>query len=147
MKLEVLELYTACYCIIIVVFVFFNDTATTEIYTYGHTLSLHDALPICRKRRIRACPLPHWSRTASSSRGRPLPTSGGATGRGCAPMAASRWTATKAPSIRPARRPQAPQAATAGTSALSMTAPALSDLIVCATPFYPTSLPYTRLGV
>src|SRR3546814_17482419 len=28
------------------VFVFFNDTATTEIYTYLHTLSLHDALPI-----------------------------------------------------------------------------------------------------
>src|SRR3546814_19224985 len=28
-------------------FVFFvNDTATTVIYTYGHTLSLHDALPI-----------------------------------------------------------------------------------------------------
>src|SRR3546814_6936655 len=26
---------------------FFNDTATTEIYTYWHTLSLHDALPIC----------------------------------------------------------------------------------------------------
>src|SRR3546814_12742403 len=25
---------------------FFNDTATTEIYTYGHPLSLHDALPI-----------------------------------------------------------------------------------------------------
>src|SRR3546814_15717331 len=24
----------------------FNDTATTYIYTYGHTLSLHDALPI-----------------------------------------------------------------------------------------------------
>src|SRR3546814_13407872 len=29
-----------------VVFFFFIDTATTEIYTYGHTLSLHDALPI-----------------------------------------------------------------------------------------------------
>src|SRR5439155_23986122 len=29
---------------------FFNDTATTEIYT----LSLHDALPICRGRRRRA---------------------------------------------------------------------------------------------
>src|SRR3546814_14733910 len=29
-------------------FFFFNDTATTEIYTYGHTLSLHDALPISR---------------------------------------------------------------------------------------------------
>src|SRR3546814_11840224 len=27
--------------------VFFKDTATAEIYTYGHTLSLHDALPIC----------------------------------------------------------------------------------------------------
>src|SRR3546814_4776570 len=29
-----------------ILFFFFNDTATTEIYTYGHTLSLHDALPI-----------------------------------------------------------------------------------------------------
>src|SRR3546814_11335666 len=28
---------------------FFNDTATTEIYTYLHTLSLHDALPILRE--------------------------------------------------------------------------------------------------
>src|SRR5258707_13889779 len=34
-------------------FFFFNDTATTEIYT----LSLHDALPICRDRSAdaRAC--------------------------------------------------------------------------------------------
>ena len=31
-----------CVTLIIVVFFFFNDTATTEIYT----LSLHDALPI-----------------------------------------------------------------------------------------------------
>src|SRR5260221_6608261 len=31
-------------------FFFFNDTATTEIYT----LSLHDALPICRGRRVAA---------------------------------------------------------------------------------------------
>src|SRR3546814_19319645 len=30
-----------CACL----FFFFNDTATTEIYTDGHTLSLHDALP------------------------------------------------------------------------------------------------------
>src|SRR3546814_1430723 len=29
------------------VFYFFKDTATTEIYTYLHTLALHDALPIC----------------------------------------------------------------------------------------------------
>src|SRR3546814_17503887 len=27
-------------------FFFFNDPATTDIYTYVHTLSLHDALPI-----------------------------------------------------------------------------------------------------
>src|SRR5260370_11858647 len=32
-------------------FFFFNDTATTEIYT----LSLHDALPIFRRRRDQAC--------------------------------------------------------------------------------------------
>src|SRR3546814_19726870 len=29
---------------------FFNVTATTGIYTYGHTLSLHDALPITGSR-------------------------------------------------------------------------------------------------
>ena len=34
------------------VFFFFNDTATTEIYT----LSLHDALPICT-RKLFACRL------------------------------------------------------------------------------------------
>src|SRR5256885_13238907 len=33
-------------------FFFFNDTATTEIYT----LSLHDALPICRSRQRRSGP-------------------------------------------------------------------------------------------
>src|SRR6058998_4454687 len=33
----------------IIFFFFFNDTATTEIYTVMNTLSLHDALPIwCR---------------------------------------------------------------------------------------------------
>ena len=31
---------------------FFNDTATTEIYTPGYTLSLHDALPIYKLMRI-----------------------------------------------------------------------------------------------
>src|SRR3712207_7653844 len=35
-------------------FFFFNDTATTEIYT----LSLHDALPICDRRRPQAPPRP-----------------------------------------------------------------------------------------
>src|SRR6516162_11829380 len=35
-------------------FFFFNDTATTEIYT----LSLHDALPICVSKRLG----PYWGR-------------------------------------------------------------------------------------
>src|SRR3546814_8552425 len=39
------------YVILWVYFFLFNDTATTEIYTYGHTLSLHDALPISRRIR------------------------------------------------------------------------------------------------
>src|SRR3546814_14591188 len=30
--------------------VLYKDAATTEIYTYGHTLSLHDALPSCHRR-------------------------------------------------------------------------------------------------
>src|SRR6188768_3303937 len=33
-------------------FFFFNDTATTEIYTSIDTLSLHDALPIYRRRDV-----------------------------------------------------------------------------------------------
>src|SRR3712207_6927962 len=35
---------------------FFNDTATTEIYT----LSLHDALPICRRTRSRDMGIISW---------------------------------------------------------------------------------------
>src|SRR3546814_18161107 len=34
-------------------FFFFNDTATTAFYTYLHTLSLHDALPILLAIKIR----------------------------------------------------------------------------------------------
>src|SRR3546814_11632514 len=37
-------------------FFFFNDTATTEIYTYWHTLSLHDALPIYACAWLRGMP-------------------------------------------------------------------------------------------
>src|SRR3546814_16443654 len=40
-------------CLVLFMIVcFFNDPATTEIYTYGHTLSLHDALPIFCPERI-----------------------------------------------------------------------------------------------
>src|SRR5258708_8944494 len=55
-------------------FFFFNDTATTEIYT----LSLHDALPICRDRatrRVARCrssrPFATTRATASDSASRP----------------------------------------------------------------------------
>src|SRR2546427_11938457 len=53
-------------------FFFFNDTATTEIYT----LSLHDALPICRRD----------SRVLRSGRGRVSAFRSGASrhGAGCA---------------------------------------------------------------
>src|SRR3546814_17831761 len=34
------------YTFILVLWCFFNDTATTAIYTYIHTRPLHDALPI-----------------------------------------------------------------------------------------------------
>src|SRR2546430_10593392 len=48
-------------------FFFFNDTATTEIYT----LSLHDALPICQchaPSRRKPCLLtPRWTFSARSS--------------------------------------------------------------------------------
>src|SRR5213075_3577062 len=36
---------------------FFNDTATTEIYTTRHTLSLHDALPISASLRASSAAL------------------------------------------------------------------------------------------
>src|SRR2546426_5875025 len=45
-------------------FFFFNDTATTEIYT----LSLHDALPISGGRRCCSRSLPHRRRRSGSSR-------------------------------------------------------------------------------
>src|SRR3546814_15229943 len=45
---------------------FFNDTATPEIYTYGHTLSLHDARPIWRGRA--ATRSSAWRSTWSRSR-------------------------------------------------------------------------------
>src|SRR5690349_22720079 len=48
-----MQLYRSCPCDCLVIFFFFNDPATTEIYT----LSLHDALPISRRRTstTRAC--------------------------------------------------------------------------------------------
>src|SRR6195256_3592232 len=45
-------------CLCCFFFFFFNDTATTEIYT----LSLHDALPISRQRRIRVSAFESYER-------------------------------------------------------------------------------------
>src|SRR3546814_1387739 len=58
-------------------FFFLNDTATTEIYTYLHTLSLHDALPICRWRTARisaSVTPPVMARTVSWIRPEPRAT-------------------------------------------------------------------------
>src|SRR3546814_14311632 len=41
-------LYTSRFTLLASVIFFFKDTATTETYTYYHTLPLHDALPICQ---------------------------------------------------------------------------------------------------
>src|SRR3546814_7213190 len=49
---------------------FFNDTATTEIYTYGHTLSLHDALPIFAAHG-RASTASAWMRRSGRALSRP----------------------------------------------------------------------------
>src|SRR2546422_11580916 len=43
-------MFVFCFVIFYLSFFFFNDTATTEIYT----LSLHDALPICLPREDRS---------------------------------------------------------------------------------------------
>src|SRR5215469_3123955 len=57
-----MTLYLFCrFGILFSFFFFFNDTATTEIYT----LSLHDALPICRWRRS---PVPPSCTAGSGSR-------------------------------------------------------------------------------
>src|SRR3989442_6350913 len=48
--MSLLFLYLLIYELYLYIFFFFNDTATTEIYT----LSLHDALPICLSPHVRA---------------------------------------------------------------------------------------------
>src|SRR3546814_4912912 len=88
-------------------FFFFNDTATTEIYTYGHTLSLHDALPVatavapasCQRRALAAsqalgrssgmsvsCRVTNWAWGDSVMAGSVY-----SVGRGYAPDASHAW--------------------------------------------------------
>src|SRR3712207_8409856 len=65
------------------VFFFFNDTATTEIYT----LSLHDALPISAARRCATRPgaLPRCSASTSRGPGRYRPGPAVRCRRACRP--------------------------------------------------------------
>src|SRR5213075_90119 len=49
-------------------FFFFNETATTEIYTTRHTLSLHDALPISTSSRWS---WPAWARPCAAPSSKP----------------------------------------------------------------------------
>src|SRR3546814_20726355 len=86
-------------------FIFFNDTATTYIYTYCHTLSLHDALPISgqrRQQRTRAQP-PVGKRVRNF------------TGRGCRARGMGRGARDK----RPYPRRQDGQAAVAPRALVS----------------------------
>src|SRR3546814_18601205 len=53
---------------------FFNDTPATEISTYGHTLSLHDALPICAAFRL---PAPAPSKPCQAMASQRSSTAGG----------------------------------------------------------------------
>src|SRR3712207_7284348 len=75
-------------------FFFFNDTATTEIYT----LSLHDALPISRPCR----PSRPSGRTTAGCAGRAAPTARA----GCAGAAARSDVATTRPPTRRGRPPR-----------------------------------------
>src|SRR5213075_3565006 len=52
-------------------FFFFNETQPTEIYTTRHTLSLHDALPICRLHRRRHGHRAHPPHAPARARERP----------------------------------------------------------------------------
>src|SRR3546814_1927119 len=67
---------------------YFNDTAHTEIYTYCHTLSRHDALPIsatsptCTARRRTSC-----RRTPASASRRSSATPNATSSRGSRPPA------------------------------------------------------------
>src|SRR3712207_7151231 len=74
------------------IYVFFNDTATTEIYT----LSLHDALPIsCFRKRNRCAAMPmagRWPMTGGLGICAPRSTGASPARRRMPPLASrSRW--------------------------------------------------------
>src|SRR2546422_2119523 len=88
-------------CLFMSLFFFFNDTATTEIYT----LSLHDALPISLRSRPLDGRDPVERRRAAGRRF--AAARGGALGRRCdcaAPAAARRGDTHRVAALWPARR-------------------------------------------
>src|SRR3546814_17292837 len=90
-------------------FFFFNDTAPPEIYTYGHTLSLPDPLPICPPRfgRLR----PGFSRTPPRRSGA---TGGPRGGRADPEGPRALPGARDRPALEPARRQRPRRAAARG---------------------------------
>src|SRR3546814_8368371 len=83
---------------------FFSDPATTEIYTYGHTLSLHDALPIFRFGVVHALPSPHARRSRGDAR----------RGRRVVDRRSVRRCARRGAAVRADRRPARPCERTGG---------------------------------
>src|SRR5881397_3302700 len=77
---------------------FFNDPATTEIYTAQYTLSLHDALPICHARRGTSRPVSRDESHPPARRGPLLRSRRG--GRGSARRRCPRSAAARAASLR-----------------------------------------------
>src|SRR2546426_12735007 len=76
-----MDIFLLCTALKYTCFFFFNDTATTEIYT----LSLHDALPICTETCGRG-----YRRRAAPDVGSAAPGYGGSASRSCEPASARR---------------------------------------------------------
>src|SRR3546814_19831044 len=82
---------------------FVNDTATTEIYTYLHTLSLHDALPISlgTLRRSKRAPTPPVCASSGNALERPAaPTPWSDRIRFASPICQDRKSGVKGKSVR-----------------------------------------------
>src|SRR2546426_3799739 len=74
-----MDIFLLCTALKYTCFFFFNDTATTEIYT----LSLHDALPICTETCGRG-----YRKRAAPDVGSAAPGYGGSASRSCEPASA-----------------------------------------------------------
>src|ERR1017187_8865382 len=85
---------------------FFNDTATTEIYT----LSLHDALPICPQNGLPECA----ARRCVPGARRPVPPAADRESAGERDSLSPPWTATRPAMHLPAESPESRSDSTTG---------------------------------